>query len=219
MAHHFGVRTAAADLNPVVVHQLDGDVSIKLIGQPLDSDPLRPFEHQNGGHGARELPAGAGVSADQRDQHRRGVAAELIAKTIFRHLERGVALHAQWGAADTQGGVSGHGCHRWPSALRISRRVGETLSNVSGRAEDPDSAPPAGRNCSRCLQTRILRTIEFADDDNTLFFRIGPSRADQPQAHRTVSQLRGGHARATTASRGCAQPRPAASIQRVGAVR
>ena len=44
----------------------DGDISIKLHGQPLGADPLRPVQHQDGGHGAGQFPAGAGVSRGRR---------------------------------------------------------------------------------------------------------------------------------------------------------
>ncbi len=45
-------------------------------GQPLGADPRRPLEHQDGRHGARELPAGAGVPGDRRVQDRRCASAE-----------------------------------------------------------------------------------------------------------------------------------------------
>ena len=44
----------------------DGDISIKLLENHWVQIRSGPLEHQDGGHGARELSAGAGVSQPSR---------------------------------------------------------------------------------------------------------------------------------------------------------
>ena len=52
-------------------------------------------------------------------------------------------------------------------------KLGETLEGISGREEDADPAQGAGRARSRCLRNTDAETLEFADDEQTLFFRVG----------------------------------------------
>ena len=89
----------------------------------------------------------------------------------LRHFERGVALHPERRAAHPQAGIARHGRHRWPPP-RPHREEGETRSSVGG--EKKTLIP---RKALAELQSLLSNTdaeqVEFADDDHTLFFRIG----------------------------------------------
>jgi hypothetical protein len=91
----------------------EGDISIKL----LDANPLRPLQHQDGGHGAGQLSAGARVSCRDGDEHLNPGAEDADYAHRFRHLQRGVAVYAERGSAGDQGGVAGHGGDRRAPAV------------------------------------------------------------------------------------------------------
>ena len=145
------------------LHQADGE--------PLDPDPLWPVEHKNGRHGPRQLPAGAGVPQTSVTSIPAASFRNCISKTIFaisneesRYTLNGALLILK---AESLAMVATDG-HR----LAHIEKSGETLSNVSG--ERKTLIP---RKALAELQSLLSNTesesIEFADDDNTLFFRIG----------------------------------------------
>ncbi len=102
----------------------------------------------------------------------------MIAKDIFCDLERGVALHAERRAAGAEGGVDGDGGDGWtpPGA---HREDGRDARRHFGREEDADPAQGAGRaeraarNMEPQTTDKAPQFIEFADDEQTLFFRVG----------------------------------------------
>ena len=95
----------------------------------------------------------------------------------LRHLERRVALHAQRRAAHSQGGVARHGGDRRSPAL-VRRKARRNARRHQRRKARAGSAQGAAGAATAALVNTEAEKVEFADDEHTLFFRVG---------HRTLS--------------------------------
>ena len=100
------------------------------------------------------------------------LAAQHDLEDHLRHLQRRVALHAQRRAAGAQGRVDGHGRDRRPPP-RAHRKTRRDARRHLRREEDADPAQGPRRAAPVCSPPPTPRTLEFADDDQTLFFRVG----------------------------------------------
>jgi DNA polymerase III subunit beta len=106
----------------------------------------------------------------------------------LRHLERGVALHAQRRAAGDQGRVAGHGCDRRPPAV-VCRKAQRDSGRHQRREARADSAQGSAGAAAVARRLHDAEKVEFADDEHTLFFRVGHRTLSTPQADRAVPEL------------------------------
>ena len=149
----------------------DGDISIKLLENHWVQIRQRPIEHQDGRHGARQLPAGSRVPHRRGHQHFPCCPAHAHRRTIFaisneesRYTLNGALLILK---AESLAMVATDG-HR----LSFVEKPNETLEGISG-----EKRVLIPRKALQELQLLLANTdaerIEFADDEHTLFFRVG----------------------------------------------
>ena len=153
------------------------DISIKSQRTPECRSWLRPFQHQDGQHGAHanypqvpEFPAVTATSISTT------ALKTLIARTIFaisneesRYTLNGALLVIK---AESLAMVATDG-HR----LSFVEKPNESLEGISGekRVLIPRKAL---QELQQLLSNTEAEKVEFADDEHTLFFRVG---------HRTLS--------------------------------
>ena len=101
----------------------DGDISIKLLENHWVQIRTGRSNTKMVGMARANYPAGARVSGRRGDQHSRCRAEDPDCADDLRHLQRGVALHAEWRTAGAEGGVDCDGGDRRPSPL-VRREAG-----------------------------------------------------------------------------------------------
>src|SRR5579883_2839505 len=140
--------------------------------EPLGQHPLRPVQHQDGRHGEIELSQPPGVSHRRRHPIPAQVLRAMIAKTGFaiaseetRYTLNG-ALMVLKPESITMVATDGH-------RLAHIERSGEKFEGVSGEMK---TLIP--KKCMDELKSLVdsteVESIDFAKDESTLFFRIGP---------------------------------------------
>ena len=154
----------------------DGEISIKLLENHWVQIRCGPLKHQDGGHGARELSAGAGVPGGVGDEHFGARVEDADCADDLCDFERRVALHAERRTDGAEGGVDCDGGDRRAPAV-VRGEAGREPGGHQRREAGADSAQGAA-GAAELLSNTEAEKVEFADDEHTLFFRVG---------HRTLS--------------------------------
>ena len=161
-----------------------GRSNTKMVGMATSNFPSLPVFPTAG---VIQIPAQSSARPDRADR--------------ICHLQRRIAIHAEWCADAAETGIDHHGRHRWPSPGALERS-GEKFEGVSGEMKTlvPKKAMDELKSL---LDSTDAETIEFAKDESTLFFRIGSRLLTSRATDRTVPELRSG------AAEGQQQDRPA----------
>ena len=165
----------------------DGDISIKLLENHWVQIRSGRSNTKMVGMARANYPQVPEFPVDRRHQHSRWLRCKtLIARTIFaisneesRYTLNGALLVLK---AESLAMVATDG-HR----LSFVEKPGETLEGISGekRVLIPRKAL---QELQQLLANSEAEKVEFADDEHTLFFRVGHRTLSTPQALRASSR-------------------------------
>ena len=151
----------------------EGDISIKLMDNHWVQIRAGRSNTKMVGMARANFPQVPEFPGVRRVQDlRRPRCSNMISKTIFAISNEEIALHAERRAAGAEGGVDGDGRDRRPPP-GAHREDGRDAGRHLRREEDADPAQGAGGAAVACSNSTDAETLEFADDEQTLFFRVG----------------------------------------------
>ena len=169
----------------------DGDISIKLLENHWVQIRIGRSNTKMVGMARANYPQVPEFPVWRRRAFRGG-AADADRAHDFRDLERGVALHAERRAAGAEGGVAGDGGDGRTPAV-VCGEAGRGAGRHQRREARADSAQGAAGAAAVCWRTDAEK-VEFADDEHTLFFRVGHRTLSTRQDVGAVPELRSGDA-------------------------